>query len=146
MQCATLICSDDSQTGCHRLSWYESVYVQEEQKVPLQIIKDDEEVNMQLSEHITQQNPNFRTNYIVFKSLRRKGWIVKSGLNYGINFVLYQGSPELKHAEYAVAVLPSTDSTFNFRKLLGLNRSCVGAKKVLCFVPYFSPLIIRYRL
>lgn len=37
-------------------------------------------------------------------------------------------------SRYAVMVLSSNDQ-IDFRKLLGVNRSCVGAKKVLIFVP-----------
>ncbi len=44
--------------------------------------------------------PAKQAQYIVFERLRDSGWIVRSGLNYGTDFVLYRTSPETEHAEY----------------------------------------------
>lgn len=67
-----------------------------------------------------------------YTRLRDAGWIVRSGLNYGTDFVLYRHSPETQHAEYAVRVVDAgARQDLDWRGLLGINRSCAGAKKVL---------------
>lgn len=74
---------------------------------------------------------NNKVKYKTYEVLRDAGWIVRSGLNYGTDFVLYRSSPDTEHAEYAVVAMNQdggADTTW--RRLLGINRSCVGAKKV----------------
>lgn len=68
-----------------------------------------------------------------YSELRRR-WVVRSGINYGTDFVLYRASPDTEHAEYAVLVFgeqSDSDRAVSWRTLLGINRSCVGAKKRL---------------
>eukprot|EP01064_Diplonema_japonicum_P009004 TRINITY_DN1647_c0_g2_i1.p1 TRINITY_DN1647_c0_g2~~TRINITY_DN1647_c0_g2_i1.p1 ORF type:complete len:151 (+),score=18.19 TRINITY_DN1647_c0_g2_i1:28-480(+) len=38
-----------------------------------------------------------------------KGWTVRGGLAYGCDYVLYRGSPDLYHSEYAVMVADPED-------------------------------------
>lgn len=70
--------------------------------------------------------------YKTYEVLRDADWIVRSGLNYGTDFVLYKSSPDTEHAEYAVIAMDQEDigADTTWRRLLGINRSCVGAKKV----------------
>lgn len=48
--------------------------------------------------------PNFATSYKAYSHLRSKNWIVRSGLQYGVDFVVYRHHPSLVHSEYAVLV------------------------------------------
>jgi hypothetical protein len=42
-----------------------------------------------------------------FTTFRSCGWIVKNGLHYGCDFVLYRNLPDLCHSEYCVSVISS---------------------------------------
>jgi tRNA-splicing endonuclease subunit Sen2 len=44
--------------------------------------------------------PNFVVQYIVYGHYRKRGWIPKSGLKFGVDFVLYKSDPDHCHAEY----------------------------------------------
>jgi tRNA-intron lyase len=44
--------------------------------------------------------PNFVVQYIVYSHYRKCGWIPKSGLKFGVDFVLYKTDPDHCHAEY----------------------------------------------
>lgn len=47
----------------------------------------------------------FISDYCVYCHYRSMGWIVKGGLKYGVNFILYsKGGPILKHGEFAVSI------------------------------------------
>lgn len=48
--------------------------------------------------------PNFATSYKAYSHLRLKNWIVRSGLQYGVDFVVYRHHPSLVHSEYVVLV------------------------------------------
>lgn len=48
--------------------------------------------------------PNFATFFKAYSHLRSKNWIVRSGLQYGVDFVVYRHHPSLVHSEYAVLV------------------------------------------
>lgn len=44
--------------------------------------------------------------YLAYHHFRSKGWIPRTGLQYGVDFVLYQRHPALAHSDYSVIVLP----------------------------------------
>ncbi|GAB4845355.1 hypothetical protein Ancab_038763 [Ancistrocladus abbreviatus] len=44
--------------------------------------------------------------YKAYSHLRTKNWVVRSGSQYGVDYVAYRHHPALVHSEYAVLVLP----------------------------------------
>jgi len=48
---------------------------------------------------------NFNDLYIVYRELRREGFIVRSGLKYGADFAIYRQRPGLEHAPYLIKVV-----------------------------------------
>ncbi|KXZ43093.1 hypothetical protein GPECTOR_102g46 [Gonium pectorale] len=49
---------------------------------------------------------NFVTSYAAYHHLKAKGWIPRSGLLYGVDYVVYQLHPVGAHSDYGVLVLP----------------------------------------
>jgi tRNA-intron lyase len=49
---------------------------------------------------------NFIARYSTFHHCRGRGWLPKSGLKFGCDFLIYPMSMELAHAPYAVVVEP----------------------------------------
>ncbi|KAF9353077.1 tRNA splicing endonuclease subunit sen2 [Mortierella sp. AD094] len=54
---------------------------------------------------ISASNP-FIVRYVVYHYYRSQGWIVKDGLKYGTDFLLYQKGLVFGHSQYAVQVAP----------------------------------------
>lgn len=84
-------------------------------------------------EVVCQEDMSKMARYKTYELLRDGGWVVRSGLNYGTDFVLYRSTPDTEHAEFAVVAIDGStrvDTDMTWRRLLGINRSCVGAKKV----------------
>ena len=50
--------------------------------------------------------PDFLTLYLAYHHFRSKGWIPRTGLQYGVDFVLYQRHPALAHSDYSVLIQP----------------------------------------
>jgi tRNA splicing endonuclease len=55
-------------------------------------------------------NSRFVTLMAGYHYLRSKGWMPKSGIKYGADFVIYQLSPEYLHARYAVVCKSVTET------------------------------------
>ena len=51
----------------------------------------------------------FNLLYIVYKDLRDRGYIVRSGLKFGCDFAVYEKGPGIDHAPYLVHVLDSSE-------------------------------------
>lgn len=49
---------------------------------------------------------NFDDVYLVYSDLRRRGFVVKSGLKFGTTFAVYEHGPGIDHAPFLVHVLP----------------------------------------
>jgi tRNA-splicing endonuclease subunit Sen2 len=46
-------------------------------------------------------------SYVVYHHFRSLGWVVSSGIKFGVDFLLYNRGPVFSHAEFAIAILPS---------------------------------------
>lgn len=50
----------------------------------------------------------FKELYEVYKDLRERGYIVRSGLKFGANFAVYKYGPGIDHAPFIVHVIPNS--------------------------------------
>ncbi|KAF9258886.1 hypothetical protein L218DRAFT_934213 [Marasmius fiardii PR-910] len=50
-------------------------------------------------------NP-FLVNYVVYHHYRSLGWVVKNGLKFCVDFLLYKRGPVFTHAEFAIVICP----------------------------------------
>jgi tRNA-splicing endonuclease subunit Sen2 len=49
----------------------------------------------------------FMLNYVVYHHFRSLGWVVRGGVKFAVDFMLYVRGPVFSHAEFAVVILPS---------------------------------------
>src|SRR5437667_12477929 len=49
----------------------------------------------------------FMLSYVVYHHFRSLGWVVRSGVKFGVDYLLYNRGPAFSHAEFAITVLPS---------------------------------------
>lgn len=88
-------------------------------------------------------NP-FIINYVAYHHYRSLGWVVKTGVKFAADFLLYRRGPVFNHAEYAMMILPSyhrddepsTPPTMAWHKLSSINRVSTQVKKtvIICYV------------
>ncbi|KIX98688.1 uncharacterized protein Z520_05989 [Fonsecaea multimorphosa CBS 102226] len=103
----------------------------------------------------------FMISYAVYHHYRSLGWVVRSGVKFATDYLLYNRGPAFSHAEFAVVIIPSyTDpywTTTEQRKannerrttrknwwwLHGINRvqAQVHKQLVLCYVDIPPPLM-----
>ena len=54
----------------------------------------------------------FLVSYAVYHHFRSLGWVVRSGVKFGVDYLLYNRGPVFSHAEFAVVVIPSYDHPY----------------------------------
>ncbi|CCU79098.1 tRNA-splicing endonuclease subunit Sen2 [Blumeria hordei DH14] len=111
------------------------------------------------SNQITPPDDSFLVNYVVYHHFRSLGWVVRSGIKFSVDYMLYNRGPVFSHAEFAILILPSysdpywssTDylKEYSQRKqhrswawMSCINRVITQVKKtlVLCYVDIPRPL------
>ncbi|KAH9842176.1 putative tRNA-splicing endonuclease subunit tsp-2 [Teratosphaeria destructans] len=60
---------------------------------------------------IPPDNP-FLLNYVVYHHFRSLGWVVRSGLKFSCDYLLYQRGPVFSHAEFALLIIPSYSNEY----------------------------------
>ena len=100
--------------------------------------------------HFLSMNGRFIELYTAYRYYRSKGWVPKSGLKFGVDFLLYKEGPSFYHSAYAVVVTlieqcveanleslrkpPTTGLTW--REVIALNRvnEAAGKELIVCYV------------
>ena len=113
------------------LSLIEALYLLEKGKLEVNIDSNDVTIDKLIK--LIRGQGSF-TNYIVFKDLRNRGYIVKTGFKYGSEFRLYERgkSPGEGHSNYLVKVA-SENSKFMMSDLSSYVRVAHGVNKKLLF-------------
>ena len=62
-----------------------------------------------LRRYSSEAIPRFELLYPVYRELREHGYVVRSGLKYGVDFALYEKGPGLEHAPFLVHVVSEDD-------------------------------------
>ena len=78
-----------------------------------------------------QSNPNFCEEYAVYHHFRSKGWVVKDGTKFGVEFLLYQEGPAYFHAQYSVKIVSENSPMMTWKTLSELNRVTESSSKEL---------------
>lgn len=114
-----------------QLSIIEALYLVEKGK--LEVKMDSKEVSIEDLYHILREKGSF-TNYVVFRDLRNRGYIVKTGFKYGSEFRLYERgkSPGEGHSNYLVKVA-NENNEFLMSDLSSYVRVAHGVNKKLLF-------------
>lgn len=100
----------------------------------------------------------FMLSYVVYHHYRSLGWVVRSGVKFGVDYLLYNRGPAFSHAEFSVSILLSYSSEYwqkdderrnyvaektkkTWWWLHGVNRVQAQVHKhlILCYVEVPSP-------
>ncbi|KAJ3285538.1 tRNA splicing endonuclease subunit sen2 [Borealophlyctis nickersoniae] len=93
----------------------------------------------------------FAICYAAYHYYRSQGWVVKSGIKFGTDFVLYNKGPIFRHSDYAVVVIPSVGekesstlepedaSAPSWLWVLSVNRVCAQVNKRVLFCHVVIP-------
>ncbi len=115
------------------LTLYEAIYLLEKGKLTIE--KNGKRLGAEdLIKQECKKDKQFFQNYIVYKFLRERGLIPKSGSKFGVEFRVYQNKQE-KHSKWLAKVY-SINQKLNVRDIISINRVAHSTNKklLLCFV------------
>jgi len=108
-------------------SIYEAIYLIENKKA--QLIRNNKLLTLNQAIKSLLKSKNYQDSYLIFKDLRKRGYIPKAGLKFGADFRVYVKNE--KHAKYLVHIVNEKDK-IGFKELLAKTRvSHSTAKKLL---------------
>ncbi|KAK6180774.1 hypothetical protein SNE40_008766 [Patella caerulea] len=94
-----------------------------------------------------EKQRNFIASYVTYHYFRSKGWVPKSGLKFGCDYILYKVGPPFYHGSYSVViqyieedgvtpVVGYQQRCLSWRSLCGLNRITehVAKEVMICYV------------
>ncbi|XAR60478.1 tRNA-intron lyase [Bertholletia excelsa] len=92
----------------------------------LKIVGEDEHVknDEELWKYMTSKKETFPDLFKAYSYFRTQNWVVRSGSQYGVDFVAYRHHPALVHSEYAVLVLSEGDGNVNGRLRVWSDFQC----------------------
>jgi len=90
-----------------QLSIVESMYLQEKKFIDI-YLADGKKVSLHnLLNKVKENQPDIKLRFNVFKDLKKRGLLVKTGFKFGAHFRAYTTKPDHTHAEYLVHVVDS---------------------------------------
>jgi len=91
-----------------QLSMVEALYLLERNVIDIRDLKSEKRFSKKDFLAIVEQNqPDINNRLFVFKNLKKRGLIVKTGFKFGAHFRVYTNQPDRTHAEYLVHVVDS---------------------------------------
>lgn len=57
-------------------------------------------------QHYLRFDNPFLVQYVVYHHFRSLGWVVKSGIKFCVDWLLYKKGPVFSHAEFSIVVVP----------------------------------------
>lgn len=112
------------------LSLVEAAYLLEKKK--LDIIKDDKKKKFNFKEfyiYAVEKEPEFHQKFVVYRDLRERGYLVKTGFKFGAHFRVYERGVKLKrgpkeaheHTKFVVHAI-SEEDRFSYPELSRATR------------------------
>ncbi len=90
--------------GPLELSMLETLYLCE--KGVLRLVAGGSEISCgDFRAYASKISPEFEQHYAVYRDLRDRGYVVRSGMKFGVAFAVYEKGPGLEHAPYLVEVV-----------------------------------------
>lgn len=113
------------------LTFVEALYLLEKRRV-IVVSKRKEYTFDQLFRHAQKKEKNLWTKYLVYKDLRKRGYIVKTGLKFGAEFRVYDRGvkPGDNHARWIVHPV-AENHTLRWHEFASTNRVAHSTKKNL---------------
>jgi tRNA-intron endonuclease, archaea type len=117
----------------HQLSLPEAVYLAEAGRLRVRSADDATLIPPgELRARANELEPDFSLRLALYRALRGRGLVVKTGFKFGTHFRVYTGAPDEEHAPYLVHALPSARRVA-WPEVAGFVRLAHGVRKRLFF-------------
>ncbi len=117
-------------------SSFEAIYLKEKKDAKI-IFNNKNLSSEEIIKKISKKDKNFCLNYIVFKDLRNKGYVVKTALKFGAEFRVYEKNniKKQEHAKWLIFPVKDSDKLI-WNDFVAKNRIAHSTKKnlLICIV------------
>jgi tRNA-intron endonuclease len=83
-------------------------------------------------DRVRHRRPDFDLRFKVYKDLRDRGMVVKTGFKYGTHFRAYDRDPDTEHAKFLIHAVPR-DMETSWPELSRAVRLAHGVRKEMVF-------------
>lgn len=90
------------------LSLLETAYLISENTIELRDEKDSPISLEKLKIKASELYENFSDKLVIYRDLKRRGYIVRPGLKFGADFAVYEHGPGIDHSPFLVHVIPGS--------------------------------------
>ena len=112
-----------------QLSFFEAVYLVEKNQLKILDANTGDYLSKEKLIDIAKESySDFLNEYIIYKYLRDKGYVVRPGLKFGARFAVYEHGPGIDHAPFLVHVV-SKRFQLSAIDLLRAGRLATSVKK-----------------
>ncbi len=126
------------------LSLIEALYLVE--KNVIEVYYGEERVDAEKLRKYSEENiPRFNELYKVYKDLREKGFVLRRGLKFGCDYLVYEYGPGIDHAPYGVQVMRG-DEKIDPIDLVRMGRLLHSVRKDFVIALYTSSGELKYLL
>ncbi len=128
------------------LSIIEAAYLVDTEKI--EVVKGDKKVDFEALAKIgAKKEDEFYNKYLVYKDLRDRGMLVRTGLKFGTDFRVYErgGKVGKSHSKYLVHVVPE-EYTCSFPEMAGRLRLAKNVNKDMMYAIVDEESDITYYL
>ena len=123
------------------LSLIEAYYLLERDEITIYDVKADNFLTPKKFHEIAKKiHHKFEEKYIIYKDLRKRGYIPRPGLKFGADYVIYKKGPGLEHSLFMVHVLPH-DSEITAIDMVRAGRLATSVRKKFVIA---NPLTCSY--
>jgi len=110
------------------LDLIESLYLMEEGYLDIESMDGKKLSVVKFKSLARKVYDEFDRKYLVYKDLREKGFIVISGLKFGVDYAVYRKGPGLEHAPFLVDVI-KPGSSISSDELVRAGRLATSVRK-----------------
>ncbi len=126
------------------LSIIEALYLLKNKK--LQVLQGTRVINEdELYSYGVKRIQRFKELYLVYEDLRKKGFVVRRGLKFGCDYLVYKYGPGIDHAPYGVQVFRYGEA-FDPIELVRMGRLLHSVRKKLILAIVLNDDKIKYLL
>ncbi len=116
-----------------QISLVETAYLLENKILTIKDAKSGKRLSLpKLRKLAAELQPEFERRFTVYKDLKRRGLIVKTGFKYGTHFRVYEGDPDCEHSEYLLHAVPADFET-TWEEISRAVRLAHGVRKQMLF-------------
>jgi len=126
------------------LSLVEALYLVEQGVLEVYAEGSEKPLSAEELEKVAEERvPDFALLYAVYKDLRDRGYVARSGLKFGSDYGLYKHGPGIDHAPFLVHVFRS-DATIDPIELVRAGRLSHSVRKKFIIAVLYPDKTIKY--